>query len=57
MQVAQEYLGQQRHLCFLPPYVEEVLDFDMRANGANTPVKDLIAGKTSTVPWEAWWRW
>ena len=50
VQVAQEYLGQQRHLCFLPPMWKEVLDFDMRANGANTPVKDLIAGKTFHRP-------
>jgi alpha-glucuronidase len=46
VQVAQEYTGQQRHLCFLPPMWKEVLDFDMHANGGNTPVKDLIAGKT-----------
>lgn len=45
VEVAQEYLGQQRHLCFLPPMWKEVLDFDMRVNGGHTPVKDLIAGK------------
>ncbi|HWF93202.1 MAG TPA: alpha-glucuronidase family glycosyl hydrolase [Terriglobales bacterium] len=50
VQVAQEYLGQQRHLCFLPPMWKEVLDFDMHANGGNTPVKNLIAGKTFHRP-------
>ncbi|HEY1801075.1 MAG TPA: alpha-glucuronidase family glycosyl hydrolase [Terriglobales bacterium] len=50
VQVAQEYLGQQRHLCFLPPMWKEVLDFNMHANGGKTPVKDLIAGKTFHRP-------
>ncbi|HEV2348627.1 MAG TPA: alpha-glucuronidase family glycosyl hydrolase [Terriglobia bacterium] len=46
VQITQEYTGQQRHLCFLVPMWKEVLDFDMRATGGVTPVKDLIAGKT-----------
>lgn len=52
LQISQEYLGQQRHLCFLPPMWKEVLDFDMKADvetrGArsNTPVKDLASGIT-----------
>jgi len=50
LQVAQEYMGQQRHLCFLIPMWEEVLDFDMHAHGAGTPVKDLVAGKTFHRP-------
>jgi len=50
VQVAQEYLGQQRHLCFLPPMWKEVLNFDMHAHGGNTPVKELIAGKTFHRP-------
>jgi alpha-glucuronidase len=50
VEVAQEYLGQQRHLCFLPPMWKEVLDFDMHAVGANTPVKQLISGKTFHRP-------
>ena len=32
LQITQEYLGQQRHLCFLVPMWKEVLDFDMQAN-------------------------
>ena len=43
LQVTQEYLGQQRHLVFLPPMWKETLDFDMHVNGA-TPVKQIISG-------------
>jgi len=50
LQVTQEYTGQQRHLCFLVPKWKEVLDFDLHANGANSPVKDLVAGKTFHRP-------
>ncbi|HYL62767.1 MAG TPA: alpha-glucuronidase family glycosyl hydrolase [Candidatus Methylomirabilis sp.] len=46
LQITQEYTGQQRHLCFLPPLWKTVLDFDMHAAGQPTPVKDLVAGKT-----------
>jgi alpha-glucuronidase len=31
LQITQEYLGQQRHLCYLVPMWKEVLDFDMHA--------------------------
>jgi alpha-glucuronidase len=50
LQITQEYTGQQRHLCFLVPMWKEVLDFDMHANGAGTPVKDLVAGRTFNRP-------
>ncbi len=50
LQITQEYTGQQRHLCFLVPMWKEVLDFDMHARGAGTPVKDLIAGRTFHRP-------
>ena len=50
LQITQEYTGQQRHLCFLPPMWKEVLDFDLRVNGGRTPVKDLVAGKTFRRP-------
>ena len=46
LQITQEYLGQGRHLCFLPPLWKEVLDFDLHADGAGTPVKDLVAGRS-----------
>ena len=44
LQITQEYLGQQRHVVFLPPMWKEVLDFDMRATGAPAPVKSLVSG-------------
>ncbi len=50
LQITQEYTGQQRHLCFLPPMWNEILDFDMRVNRGNTPVKDLVTGKTFHRP-------
>jgi len=50
LQVTQEYTGQQRHLCFLPPMWKEVLDFDMHASEPPTPVKDIVAGKTFHRP-------
>lgn len=50
LQITQEYLGQQRHLCYVVPMWKEVLDFDMHAKGSQTPVKDLVAGKTFNRP-------
>ncbi len=50
LQITQEYMGQARHLVFLVPMWKEALDFDMRANGAGTPVKALAAGKTFQRP-------
>jgi alpha-glucuronidase len=50
LQITQEYTGQARHLCFLVPMWKEILDFDMRARGAATPVKALVAGKVSHPP-------
>jgi alpha-glucuronidase len=50
VQITQEYLGQQRHLCFEVPMWKETLDFDMHARGAGTPVKALVAGKVFGQP-------
>jgi alpha-glucuronidase len=50
LQITQEYTGQQRHLCFLPPMWKEVLDFDLHADGENTPLKDLAAGRAFHRP-------
>lgn len=50
LQITQEYLGQQRHLCYTVPMWKEVLDFDMHAKGAGTPVKKLVSGKTFGQP-------
>ena len=44
LQVAQEYLGQQSHLVYLPPLWKTVLDFDMRVDGKPSLVKDIVTG-------------
>lgn len=49
-QVTQEYTGQQRHLCFLLPMWEEVLNFDMGVDNRRTLVKNIVAGKSSDRP-------
>jgi alpha-glucuronidase len=50
LQITQEYTGQQRHVCYLVPMWKQMLDFDMRANGASTPIKDIVSGKTFHRP-------
>jgi alpha-glucuronidase len=50
LQITQEYTGQQRQLCFLVPMWEETLDFDMRVDAKDTPVKDLVAGRVFHRP-------
>ena len=49
-QVTQEYTGQQRHLCFLLPMWEEVLNFNMRVDNRRTLVKNIVAGKSFDRP-------
>ncbi|WP_051007543.1 alpha-glucuronidase [Amphibacillus xylanus] len=44
-QIAQEYLGQQRHLVYLIPQWKEVLEFDTYAKGKGTKVKDIVSGE------------
>ncbi|MCZ0704278.1 alpha-glucuronidase [Natronobacillus azotifigens] len=43
-QIAQEYLGQQRHLVYLIPQWKEVLEFDTFAKGEGTTVKQIVSG-------------
>jgi alpha-glucuronidase len=43
VQITQEYLGQQRHVVFLPPMWKETLDFDMQFQGKETPVTSLVS--------------
>jgi alpha-glucuronidase len=50
LQITQEYLGQQRHVCFIAPMWKEVLDFDMHARGGGTPVKQLVSGRVFERP-------
>ncbi|SPO07453.1 probable Alpha-glucuronidase A [Cephalotrichum gorgonifer] len=45
LQITQEYLGQQAHLVYLAPMWKEILDFDLRAGGKDSPVSDIVNGK------------
>src|ERR1035437_10410448 len=50
LQVTQEYLGQQKHLVYIAPMWKQVLDFDLRADGGSTPVKEIVEGKRLQRP-------
>ncbi len=50
VEVTQEYTGQQRHMVYLAPMWKWVLDFDMRVDGATTPVKQIIEGRSFDRP-------
>jgi alpha-glucuronidase len=50
LQITQEYTGQQRHVVFLAPMWQEVLDFDMHAGRSGTPVAQLVTGRTFARP-------
>jgi alpha-glucuronidase len=50
LQIAQEYLGQQRHVVYLVPMWKEILDFNLHVDGANTSVKDIISGRAFHRP-------
>ena len=50
LEVAQEYLGQQCHLVYLPPLWKTVLDFDLRVDNKTSVVRDIITGKRFNRP-------
>ena len=43
-QIAQEYTGQQRHLCYLVPQWKETLDYDTHLKGEGSTVKRIADG-------------
>lgn len=43
-QITQEYLGQQKDLCYLVPMWKEVLDFDTHTSGEGSTVKAIANG-------------
>ncbi len=45
-QIAQEYTGQQRHVCYLMPWFRQVLDQDMAVEGVPSRVADLVSGRS-----------
>lgn len=44
-QIAQEYTGQQRDVCFLVPQWKQALDFDTCLKGPDSTVKQIAAGE------------
>ncbi|KAJ7232839.1 glycoside hydrolase superfamily [Mycena haematopus] len=50
LQVAQEYLGQQCHLVYLPPLWRTVLDFDLRVQNQSSLVRNIITGERFKRP-------
>jgi alpha-glucuronidase len=50
LEITQEYTGQQRQLVFLAPLWKRILDFDMRACGRYTPVKQIVEGRSFDRP-------
>ncbi len=44
VQIAQEYTGQQRHVCYLIPWFREILDTDLMAREGDSRVSALISG-------------
>jgi alpha-glucuronidase len=46
LQITQEYMGQGRHLVFLPTMWKSYLDFDLRADNRPSLLRDIVDGKT-----------
>lgn len=46
VQIAQEYTGQQRHVCYLIPMFKEILGFRTYAAETGDTVEDIVSGKT-----------
>ncbi len=44
LQIAQEYTGQARHVCYLVPQWKEVLEFDTFARGKGSDVAKVVSG-------------
>ncbi len=45
VQIAQEYTGQQRHVCYLIPMFKEVLQFKTYAQQKKDSVRDIVSGE------------
>lgn len=46
VQIAQEYTGQQRHVCYLIPMFQEILQFRTYVKGEKDTVCDIVSGRT-----------
>lgn len=50
LQITQEYMGQARHLVYLPSQWSTYLNFDLHAENRVTPLKEIVDGKTFHRP-------
>lgn len=50
LEVAQEYLGQQCHLVYLPPLWKTVTDFDLRIDNSTSLVHNILTGQQFKRP-------
>jgi alpha-glucuronidase len=46
VQIAQEYTGQQRHVCYLIPMFKEILDFKTYCGQDEDRVADIVSGRS-----------
>lgn len=46
VQIAQEYTGQQKHVCYLIPMWKEVLNFNTYAKEEGAKISDIVSGRT-----------
>jgi len=46
VQIAQEYTGQQRHVCYLIPWFKQILAFNTHCSNQNGTVADIVSGRT-----------
>lgn len=46
VQITQEYTGQQRHLCYLIPMFQEILQFRTHVEEDDDTVMDIVSGRT-----------
>lgn len=46
VQAAQEYTGQQKHICYLVPMWKEVLEFNTYVRETDATVADIVSGRT-----------
>lgn len=49
-QIAQEYTGQQKHICYLIPQWKEVFNFDTFAKGENSIITKVASGELYNRP-------
>lgn len=50
LEITQEYMGQARHLVYLPSQWSTYLNFDLHAENRDTPLKDIVDGQTFHRP-------